>query len=106
MSTTPTDSPPAGPQKVTNCHRVRATTRRMCHLVMVTAQRAVSAAFCCAWFQPTSAREAFLLRTDLTPPAPSQTPPPARALPAHASAAANGFLLRGWESACLTPAPN
>ena len=52
--TRPTDSPPDLPYNVTSCQRVRDATRRMRTFAIVTAHRAVSAAFCCAFFQFTN----------------------------------------------------
>src|ERR1700730_10328602 len=53
MSMTPIDSPPAFPQNVTSCQRVRDATRRMRTFVTVTAQRAVFAALIWAARQST-----------------------------------------------------
>ena len=53
--------PPALPQNVTSCHRVRAATRRMRTFVIVTAHRAVLAAFCCAFFQFTGTAQHYTM---------------------------------------------
>lgn len=63
---TPIDSPPALPQKVTSCQRVRDATRRIRTFAIVTAHRAVFAALICAAPQSTIFLLAISIFSDLT----------------------------------------